>query len=304
IPGVARFRVNAYVQRGSIALAFRVLPFKVPTIEQLGLPVVCQDLVMKPKGLVLVTGPTGSGKSSTLAAMINYLNDNAAKRIITIEDPIEYLHPNRRCNIVQREVGRDTNSFAEALRRALRQNPDVILIGEMRDLETISIALTAAETGHLVLATLHTNGAAEAVDRIVDVFPSEQQNQIRMQVSLVMEGILSQFLMSRVGETGRVAVIEVLLASPAVCNLIRAGKTQEIPTYVHMGRDKGMQGFEWALSELVRKGLITQEAAMARAHKPQELANFLQRQTQLSDGVGGYGLGGYGRQASRGSYGG
>jgi len=275
--GVARFRVNVYMQRGTVAIAFRILPFRIPTMEDLDLPLVCKQLVMKPKGLVLVTGPTGSGKSSTLAAMIDYLNGQAAKRVITVEDPIEYLYPSRKCAIVQRELGRDTHSFAEALRHALRQDPDVILIGEMRDLETISIALTAAETGHLVLGTLHTTGGVESIDRIVDVFPASQQNQIRLQVSLVLEGVISQYLMPRAEGVGRVAAFEVILASSAIRNLIRSGKSHEIPSYMQMGKDRGMQTFDWSLADLVKRGAITQEEALSKTQKPQELTALLMR---------------------------
>lgn len=287
LAGVARFRVNAYFQRGTIALAFRLLPFGIPSVEELGLPAICKELVMKPRGLVLVTGPAGSGKSSTLAAMIDYLNERQRKRIVTIEDPIEYLFPNKKCSIVQREVGRDTKSFAEAVRHVLRQDPNVVLIGEMRDLETIPIAITAAETGHLILATLHTTGAAQTVNRIIDVFPPQQQNEIRMQLSLTLEAILSQLLVPKADGEGRVAVFEVLVGTSAIRNLIREGKIHEIPSYIQLGRDKGMQSLDWALSDLVRRGLISEEEALSRAQKPEELRHLLREQKERAPHIHG-----------------
>ncbi|MBI2848991.1 MAG: type IV pilus twitching motility protein PilT [Chloroflexi bacterium] len=275
IPGVARFRVNASLQRGTIALAFRVIPFQVVGVEELGLPEVCKNLALKPRGLVLVTGPTGSGKSTTLAAMIDYLNERESRHVVTIEDPIEFLHQDKRCVIAQRELGGDTHSFANALKHVLRQDPDVILIGEMRDVDTIAVAITAAETGHLVLATLHTTSASQTVDRIIDVFPPAQQQQIRMQLSLVLEGILCQILLPTADGQGRVVAVEVLLANPAVRNLIREAKTHQIPTIMQLSAQMGMQTLDQALASVVRRGIVTREEAMARAANSDELRKLL-----------------------------
>lgn len=274
LPGVARFRVNAFFQRGSLGLAVRVVPLQVLTIDALGLPAVCKDLAIRPRGLVLVTGPTGSGKSTTLAAMIDYLNESDCRHIITIEDPIEFLHRDKKCFIAQRELGGDTRSFGAALNHVLRQDPDVILVGEMRDLETISTAITAAETGHLVMATLHTTSAAQTIDRIVDVFPPSQQQQIRMQLSVVLEGILCQALLPCMGG-GRIAAIEVLIANSAVRNLIRDGKTFQVPTVMQLSSQLGMQTLDQALMGLVRKGLVTFEDALVRATSPDDLKRLL-----------------------------
>ena len=244
-----------------MAIAFRVVPFGVPTIDELGLPQIFKKLILKPRGLILVTGPTGSGKSTTLAAMINHLNESEKRSIITIEEPIEFLYRDKKCIIAQRDVGDDTKSFSTASIHALRHDPDVIVVGEMRDLETISTAIMAAETGHPVVATLHTTDAAQTVDRIVDVFPHGQQRQIRLQVSQVIEAIISQALLPRIGG-GRVAAFEIMLASPAVRNLIREEKVFELPNVMQMSSKDGMQTLNQALTDLVRKGRVTQDEAM------------------------------------------
>jgi len=271
VPGLARFRANAFLQRGSISIAIRQVPFEVPTIEQLGLPTVCKSLVLKNKGLILVTGPTGSGKSTTLAAMINYLNKTDSRNVITIEDPIEFLHRNEKCLIAQRDLGEDTRSFANALRHALRQDPDVILVGEMRDLETISTAITAAETGHLVLSTVHTASAPQTIDRIIDVFPPYQQQQIRFQLSLVLEAVLSQTLLPKIGGKGRIAAFEIMIGTEAIRNLIRERRTEQIPSYLQTGRQHEMQTMDQALEELVRTRKVPLEEALQRYSKPEEL---------------------------------
>jgi twitching motility protein PilT len=275
IAGLARFRVNAFFQRGTISLAIRQVPLKIPTIDELALPPVCKTLATKHKGLVLVTGATGMGKSTTLAAMIDHLNHTERRNVITIEDPIEFLHHNEKCIIAQRDLGADTRSFAEALKHALRQDPDVILVGEMRDLETIATAITAAETGHLVLSTLHTASTSQTVDRIIDVFPAHQQPQIRFQLSMVLEGVLSQILMPRAGGKGRVAAFEIMVATDAIRNLIRDGRTEQMPTYLQTGRQFGMQTMDQALIDLVRSGAVTLEEAALRANKPDEVRRLL-----------------------------
>jgi twitching motility protein PilT len=277
VPGVSRFRVNVYQQRGSIGAAIRAIPVGVPDLESLGLPPVVKRLCELSRGLVLVTGPTGSGKSTTLAAMINYINQTRAEHIVTIEDPIEYLHRDAQSVINQREVGMDTLSFADALRHVLRQDPDVILIGEMRDLETIATAVTAAETGHLVFATLHTQSAPATVDRIIDVFPAHQQAQIRTQLSAVLEGVISQTLCPRADGRGRVAALEVMVATGAVRNLIREGKTHQIPTLILSGSREGMQTMNQALRDLVERRVITDEDAAAHSPNERELAQLLGR---------------------------
>jgi len=275
VHGLARFRVNAAIQRGTISLAFRRIYWTIPTIEELGLPEVCKVLALKPDGLILVTGPTGCGKSTTLAAMIDYLNERERRRVVTIEDPIEYLFRDKQCFITQRELGSDTKSFASALKRALRQDPDVILVGEMRDLETIATALTAAETGHLVLSTLHTPSAAQAIDRIIDVFPSHQQGQIRAQLSTTLQGVLYQALLPRADGNGRIVAVEVMIATPAVRNLIREGKTYQIPNVIQTGAQYGMQTLNQALKDLYQRGLITREDAFARSNNPDELRELI-----------------------------
>lgn len=275
LPGVSRFRVNACWQRGAISLVLRAIPAQIPALEKLGLPEVCKSLILKPRGLVLVTGPTGSGKSTTLASMIDYLNEREAKKVLTVEDPIEFLHSNKKCLVVQREVGEDTPSFASALKHALRQDPNVILVGEMRDLDTIATAITAAETGHLVLSTLHTSGAAQTVDRIIDVFPAHQQPQIRTQLAMIMEGVLCQTLLPRAGDKGRVAAFEIMVATSAIRNLIRDGKTFQIPTFIETGKQFGMQTLCQSLAALVKEGTVTLESALSSAHDPAELKKLV-----------------------------
>lgn len=273
--GQARFRVNAYFQRGTLGAAFRLVPTIIKTVDELGLPKVLHTFSQKPRGLILVTGPTGSGKSTTLAAIIDEINETRNDHIITIEDPIEFLHHHKRCVIHQREVGSDTRAFPIALRSALRQDPDIILIGEMRDLETIQIALTAAETGHLVFATLHTQDCPQTIDRMIDVFPPHQQEQIRVQIAGTLEGVVTQQLLPRVGGVGRVVACEVLIATPAARNLIREGKTHQLYTVMQTGGQYGMQTMNSSLAELVRRGQITREMALQRSSVPDELERLL-----------------------------
>ncbi len=261
LPRLARLRVNACLQQGSISMSFRIIPVEVPTIEELGLPEVCKKLAMEHHGLVLVTGPTGVGKTTTMAAMINYINHKADRKIITVEDPIEYVYCRGKSMIIQRNLGDDTRSFAEAVKRALRQDPNVVLIGEMRDLETISAALTAAETGHLVIATLHTLGAAATVDRIVDVFPNGQASQIRVQLALTLKGVLSQILLPRADGTGRVAAFEVMIGTPAIRTLMRDGKSHQIEGIVEMGANHGMYTLAQDVRRLAREGVIKADIA-------------------------------------------
>ena len=275
IPGRARFRVNAYFQRAAIGAAFRLIPFDVVPLESLALPKVVATLADKPRGLVLVTGPTGSGKSTTLASLIDVINSSREEHIMTIEDPIEFLHQHKKCIVNQRELGSDAPSFADALKAALRQDPDVILVGEMRDLETIGTALTAAETGHLVFATLHTQDTAQTVDRIIDVFPPEQQGQIRAQLSVALQGIMTQMLVPTADGAGRCVAAEVLVPTPAVRNLIREGKTHQIYSVLQTGGQHGMQTMDAALVELVRSGKVTRQIAESRAHAPEELRRLL-----------------------------
>ncbi|GGJ09503.1 twitching motility protein PilT [Alicyclobacillus cellulosilyticus] len=254
--GVSRYRVNVFRQRGSVSIAARVIPNRVPQFAELGLPDVVLSFTEKPHGLVLVTGPTGSGKSTTLAALIEHINQTQRKHIITLEDPIEYLHHHRMSIVDQREIGQDTRGFGPALRAALRQDPDVILVGEMRDLETIQTAITAAETGHLVLATLHTSDAVQTVDRIIDVFPAAQQPQVRLQMASVLQGVVTQRLYRRQDGNGRVAAVEVLVNTPAVANLIRTEKTHQIRSMMQTGRSFGMQTMEMHLRELISRGVL------------------------------------------------
>ncbi|MGI6588985.1 MAG: type IV pilus twitching motility protein PilT [Peptococcia bacterium] len=262
LPGVGRFRVNAYRQRGCPSLAIRPVPYEIPPLEKLGIPEAIVKLMKKKDGLVLVTGTTGCGKSTTLAALINKINMEEEKHIITIEDPIEYLYQHKKSIVNQRELGGDTASFTGALRACLRQDPDVILIGELRDLETIATAITAAETGHLVLATLHTNGAAQSIDRIIDVFPANQQTQIKIQLSTTLQGVITQQLLPRADGNGMVLAAEVLISIPAIRNLIREGKTHQIPTVLQTGARWGMQTMDMALCDLVKKNIITLETAL------------------------------------------
>ena len=259
-----RFRVNAYKQKGHYAIAIRTITSQIPSFETLGLPEVLKTFTEKHKGLVLVTGPTGSGKSTTLASLIDIINENQLRHIITLEDPIEYVHHHKQSLVNQREIGQDTESFNTALRAILRQDPDVILVGEMRDPETISIALTAAETGHLVFSTLHTVGAAKTIDRIVDMFPSEQQQQIRTQLSTVCEGVISQQLLQTIDGRKRVAALEVMVATPAIRNLIRENKTYQIPNMIQTGSKFGMQSMDQELVNLYRQGSITRDSVLSR----------------------------------------
>jgi twitching motility protein PilT len=277
IPGLARFRVNVYFQRESLGAAFRMIPAELKTLEDLGLPSQLHELAKKPRGLVLVTGPTGSGKSTTLAAVVDEINRTRDDHIMTIEDPIEFLHRHKRCLVNQREIGPDAISFADALRGALRQDPDVILLGEMRDLETISTAITAAETGHLVFATLHTQDAPSTIDRLIDVFPAAQQEQIRVQLAATIQGIVTQTLLPTVDGKGRVAALEILLPDDAVRNLIRQAKVEQIYSVMQTNTGRGMQTLEQALVDLVTRGVITQEVALSRSSRPDQLLGLLQR---------------------------
>jgi twitching motility protein PilT len=264
LPGRGRFRVNVFRQRGSVAIALRLLNYSIPSLEELGLPLAADEFIKKDRGLVLVTGPTGSGKTTTLAAMVGRLNKTRALHIITLEDPIEYLHTHQKSIVNQREIGSDSHSFASALRVALREDPDVILVGEMSDLETISTAITAAETGHLILATLHTSSAAQAVERIIDVFPPHQQSQIRLQVADVLIGVLTQQLIPLFDHKGRVAAVEIMVGTPAVKNLIRESKTHQLPTLIQTGAKYGMKTMDMALKELYNRQKISREEFVAR----------------------------------------
>jgi twitching motility protein PilT len=275
VPGVARFRVNCFFQRGSISAAFRRIPHQIPQLQELGLPAVLEEFTRKPRGFVLVTGPTGSGKSTSLAAMLDIINREREEHILTIEDPIEFLHNHQRCIVNQREIGADAEDFAQALKSALREDPDVILVGEMRDLETMSTALTAAETGHLVFATLHTQSTAQTIDRIIDIFPAEQQSQVRMQLSIGLQGIVTQQLMPTADGSGRVVGCEVLIPTPAVRNLIREGKTHQIYSAIQTSGSLGMQTMDAHLAQLVRMGRITRQLAEQRASVPEELKRLL-----------------------------
>jgi twitching motility protein PilT len=277
VPGLARFRVNIYFQREALGAAFRVIPEELKTLEELGLPTSLAELAMLPRGLVLVTGPTGSGKSTTLAGMIDEVNRNRTDHILTIEDPIEFVHRHKRCIVNQREIGVDAIGFAEALRAALRQDPDVILVGEMRDLETIGTALTAAETGHLVLGTLHTSSAPGTIDRIIDVFPAEQQEQIRIMLAGSLQGVITQALLKTADGRGRVAALEILLPDDAVRNLIRQGKVEQIYSIMQTGTARGMATMEQSLAELVIRRTITQELALTRSSRPEQLLGLLER---------------------------
>ncbi|MEN3283732.1 MAG: twitching motility protein PilT [Solirubrobacteraceae bacterium] len=275
VPGHARFRVNAYFQRSAIGAAFRLIPADIVSIDDLGLPTAVHDFTKKPRGIVLVTGPTGSGKSTSLAAMIDEINSTREEHIMTVEDPIEFLHAHKKCIVNQREVGSDAASFGLALKGALRQDPDVILVGEMRDLETISTALTAAETGHLVFATLHTQSAPQTIDRVIDVFPAHQQDQVRVQLSVALMGVMTQQLLPTTDGAGRIVACEVLVPTPAVRNLIREGKTHQIPSTLQTGSNVGMQSMDAALAALIRAGKITQRLAESRSSTPEELRRLL-----------------------------
>jgi twitching motility protein PilT len=289
IPGLARFRVNVFFQRGTLGAAFRLIPADIKTLEELGLPTTLHALTEKPRGLVLVTGPTGSGKSTTLAALIDEINRKRPEHILTIEDPVEFVHRHKRCIVNQREIGPDASSFAEALRAALREDPDVILLGEMRDLETISTAITAAETGHLVFATLHTQSAPSTVDRIIDAFPAAQQEQVRVQLAATLQGICTQALLPTPGGTGRVPALEILFPDDAVRNLIRQGKVEQVYSVMQTSTAKGMQTMEQSLADLVIRKVIKLDDALSRSSRPEQLLSLLERAgivVTSSEGVG------------------
>jgi twitching motility protein PilT len=290
IPGVARFRVNVFFQRDSLGAAFRLIPHEIRSLDELGLPISLHEMARKPRGLVLVTGPTGSGKSTTLASMIDEINRSRAGHILTIEDPIEFLHNHQRCLVNQREIGSDARGFAEALRAGLRQDPDVILLGEMRDLETIATALTAAETGHLVFATLHTRGAASTIDRIIDVFSAEQQGQVRAQLAAALEGIVTQTLLPTADGQRRVAAVEILIPDYAVRNMIRQRKLEQVYTVMQTGTSRGMQTLEQSLCDLVQRGAVTQGVALEASSYPEQLLDLLKRSNLGSDTTAASGL--------------
>jgi twitching motility protein PilT len=277
LPGIARFRVNAFFQRGSVGAAFRLVPGKIRTLDELGLPPVLHTLAEKPRGLVLVTGPTGSGKSTTLAAIVDEINNTRHDHILTIEDPIEFLHRHQGCIVNQREIGTDARSFAEGLRAALRQDPDVLLVGEMRDLETISTALTAAETGHLVFGTLHTQTASSTIDRVIDVFPPSQQQQVRIMIANSLQGVVTQSLLPTADGSGRVAALEILLPDDAVRNLVRQAKVEQLYTVMQTSSSRGMQTMEQALADLVLRQVVDYEEALARTTRVEQLLGVLER---------------------------
>src|SRR6201997_4009913 len=277
IPGHARFRVNAYYQRSAIGAAFRLIPFGMTSIDDLGLPAAVHEFTKRPRGFVLVTGPTGSGKSTSLAAMIDEINSSREEHIMTIEDPIEFLHGHKKCIVNQRELGSDAQSFSAALKAALRQDPDVILVGEMRDLETISTALTAAETGHLVFATLHTQDTASTIDRVIDVFPPAQQQQVRIMIANSLQGVVTQALLPTADGTGRVAALEILLPDDAVRNLIRQAKVEQLYTVMQTSSSRGMQTMEQALADLVLRGVVTFDEALTRTTRGEQFIGLLER---------------------------
>ena len=283
IPGLARFRGNIYQQRGNVQSAFRVIPLHIQTIDELGLPQITRFFSERPRGLVLVTGPAGSGKSTTQAAMIDYINSNFPLHIVTVEDPVEFIHEDRQALINQRELDTDTLSFANALKFVLRQDPDVILIGEMRDLETIHLAITAAETGHLVFGTLHTTDAVQTIDRVIDVFPTHQQQQVRMQMAVNLVGVISQTLVKRKGGNGRVAAFETLVAISAVKNLIRESKTFQIGSLIQTGQRHGMQSLDQSLATLVKKGVVDYQEALEKAGNVQEFKGLMEDDDGVKD---------------------
>jgi twitching motility protein PilT len=288
LKGMSRFRANLFNQKGAVGCVFRAIPYEIKTFEALGLPPVVADMCKKPRGLILVTGPTGSGKSTTLASMVDKINIERHDHILTIEDPIEFLHNHKNCVVNQREVGSDTHGFADALRTALRQDPDVVLVGEMRDLVTIEMALRIAETGHLTFATLHTNSAVSTINRIIDVFPAEQQAQVRTQLSLVLEGILCQSLLPKASGDGRAMALEILIPNSAIRNLIREDKIHQIYSMMQTGQDKfGMQTFNQALATLFQKRLISLDVAMQRSSNPDELKELIERGAGLNQSYGG-----------------
>ncbi|MFN6964614.1 MAG: type IV pilus twitching motility protein PilT [Pyrinomonadaceae bacterium] len=292
LKGMSRFRANLFNQRGAVGAVFRAIPYEIKSFEALGLPPIVSDLCKKPRGLILVTGPTGSGKSTTLAAMIDKINIDRHDHILTIEDPIEFLHQHKNCVVNQREVNSDTHSFASALRTALRQDPDVVLVGEMRDLETIEMALRIAETGHLTFATLHTNSAYSTINRIIDVFPAGQQAQVRTQLSLVLEGIMCQALLPKASGDGRAMALEILVPNPAIRNLIREDKIHQIYSMMQTGQDKfGMQTFNQSLASLYHQRVITLETAMQRSSNADELRELIERGSGINQGYGGAGNG-------------
>ncbi len=294
VPRLARFRVNIFKERGNLAAALRRIPQVIPTLEELALPNILKEIAHKPRGLILVCGPTGSGKSTTLAAMINEINTTRSEHILTIEDPIEFVHPHKYSVVAQRELGMDTRSFSAALKSALREDPDVILVGEMRDMETMQLAVSAAETGHLVFATLHTNSAAQTVDRIVDVFPPGQQGQIRTQLSNNLEAVIVQQLLRKSNQPGRVCALEIMAASPAIRNLIREGKSHQINSMIQISNNLGMQTMDQCLRDLYAKGLITYDDAIARAMQPEELKKMISGGATMVPGAPGAGSGQHG----------
>ncbi len=287
VKGLSRFRANIFLQRGAVSGAFRTIPFKIMSFQELGLPPIVTEIAKKPRGLVLVTGPTGSGKTTTLASIIDKINTERHEHIVTIEDPIEYLHPHKSCVVNQREVGADTDSFKRALKYILRQDPDVVLVGEMRDLETIEAALTIAETGHLVFATLHTNSCAQTINRIVDVFPPYQQPQVRAQLSFVMEGVMSQTLIPKASGNGRVLALEIMVPNPAIRNLIREDKIHQIYSQMQVGQGKfGMQTLNQSLLNLYTRRLISMDDAFGYSSDPDELRNMIQSAAPAAPGGG------------------
>ena len=288
LKGMSRFRANLFNQKGAVGAVFRAIPYEIKTFDALGLPPIVSDMCKKPRGLILVTGPTGSGKSTTLASMVDKINIDRHDHILTIEDPIEFLHNHKNCVVNQREVAADTHSFSAALRTALRQDPDIVLVGEMRDLETIEMALRIAETGHLTLATLHTNSAYSTINRIIDVFPSAQQSQVRTQLSLVLEGIMCQALLPNTASDGRVMALEILVPNAAIRNLIREDKVHQIYSMMQTGQDKfGMQTFNQSLATLYHKRQITLDVAMQRSSNADELKELIERGSGLNDAYGG-----------------
>ena len=288
LKGMSRFRANLFNQKGAVGCVFRAIPYEIKSFKDLGLPTVISDMCKKPRGLILVTGPTGSGKSTTLASMVDKINVDRHEHILTIEDPIEFLHTHKNCVVNQREVNADTHGFADALRTALRQDPDVVLVGEMRDLETIEMALRIAETGHLTFATLHTNSAASTINRIIDVFPAAQQAQVRTQLSMVLEGIMCQALLPKASGDGRVMALEILVPNPAIRNLIREDKIHQIYSTMQTGQDRyGMQTFNQALATLFQKRLITMDVAVQRTSNADELKDLIERGSGLNEAYGG-----------------